>query len=125
MPPNELLDEFVARSLSRDPDARFSSATDMLEEWWRVVAALDRDRALPEIDVVFDDDEWENTLATSMARSRSAPSSAGPNSVTLQVQVPHLRPFDESEEAATDPQMIRPSEAAIRAAFDDPPPSER
>jgi hypothetical protein len=60
---NEALDELVARSLARRPEDRHASASDMLQEWWRVAAALDRDHPLAEAtDVVFEDDEPSNTL---------------------------------------------------------------
>jgi eukaryotic-like serine/threonine-protein kinase len=122
MPPNAVLDEFLSKALSRDTDARFASATEMLEAWWRVVAALDRDAPLPEVDVVFDEDEWVNTIAGSLAKSGSAPSS-----VTAQVSAA-VRVVDMTDmEAATDPQMTRPSEgtmAAAAAAFEAEPPSE-
>ena len=72
MPPNGLLDAFEARALSRDPGARFASASEMLEHWWRVSAALQRDAPLPEVDVTFDEDEWVNTLAESMTRSSAS-----------------------------------------------------
>jgi serine/threonine-protein kinase len=115
MPPNPELDEFLSRALSRDTAARFASATEMLEAWWRVVAALDRDAPLPEIDVVFDEDEWTSTIASSMSRS-----GAGPSSVSGQVRMVDM-------DAATDPQMTRPSEGTLAAAgiaFDVEPPSE-
>ncbi len=66
MPHDGLLDAFVARALSRDPAARFASAGEMLEHWWRVGAALDRAAPAPEVDVVFDEDEWVSTLAESV-----------------------------------------------------------
>jgi serine/threonine-protein kinase len=117
MPPNPELDVFLSRALSRDTRARFASATEMLEAWWRVVAALDRDAPVPEIDVVFDEDEWTNTLASSMSMSKSG---AGPSSVSGQVRMVDM-------DAATDPQMTRPSEGTLAAAgaeFDVEPPSE-
>ena len=89
----------------------------MLEGWWRVVAALDRDAPLPEVDVVFDEDEWTNTIASSMSMSKSG---AGPSSVSGQVRMVDM-------DAATDPQMTRPSEGTLAAAgaeFDVEPPSE-
>lgn len=123
MPPNPMLDEFLSRALSRDPDLRFGSATEMLQEWWRVVAALDRDAALPEIDVVFDEDEWVSTIVGSMSKTASGPVSAIPSS-TLQNLV---RPLDTDLEAATDPQMTRPSEGTLAAyglTSGAPPPSD-
>ena len=74
--PNELLDAFVAQALSRDPQLRFASAIEMLEAWWRVAAALDREAqpAAPQagVDVVFDEDEWVNTIAESPLAQRLA-----------------------------------------------------
>ena len=110
MAPNDLLDEFVGRALMRDPAARFASASDMLQEWWRVAAALDRDTILPEIDVVFDEDEWTGTIANSLAKT-----GAGPTSTNMQAL---LRTMDDLD-AATDPQMTRPSEGTMAAAARD------
>jgi serine/threonine protein kinase len=115
MPDNPTLDEFLARALTRDATSRFASATEMLEAWWRVVAALDRDAPLPEVDVVFDEDEWNSTIVSSMSRSGSGPASASVQVRTLDM------------EAATDPQMTRPSEGALAAAglaYEVEPPSE-
>ncbi len=117
MPPNLVLDEFLCRALSRDTAARFTSAPEMLEAWWRVVAALDRDAPLPEVDVVFDEDEWTSTIVGSLARTGSGPQSV--SSQTASVRMVDM-------EAATDPQMTRPSEAsmaAAAAAFEAEPPS--
>jgi serine/threonine-protein kinase len=38
---NPLLDWFVAKSMVREPEARFQSAREMLEHWWNVMASLD------------------------------------------------------------------------------------
>jgi serine/threonine protein kinase len=114
--PSDLLDGFVARALCREPEARFASATEMLEEWWRVAAALDRDAPLPEVDVVFDEDEWASTMAESMSRSSTNPipsvttastTGAGPIVRTMSMDDP---------EAATDPEIQRPTENSLRAA---------
>jgi eukaryotic-like serine/threonine-protein kinase len=125
MPPNPVLDEFLSKALSRDTAARFATATEMLEAWWRVVAALDRDAPLPEVDVVFDEDEWDSTIAGSIAKSAS--NASGPSSITTQVPAA-VRVVDMTDmDAATDPQMTRPSEgtmAAAAAAFEVEPPSE-
>ncbi len=57
---NDLLDAFVQTALQPHPSSRFDNGKQMLEAWWRVVAAFDRDArdALfeGEIEVVFDDD---------------------------------------------------------------------
>jgi serine/threonine protein kinase len=118
--PNELLDAFVARALQRQPEDRFASATEMLEEWWRVVAALDRDAPVPEVDVVFDEDEWVNTMAESLSRSGANPLLSGSNSGAA----PLLRTMDDPE-AATDPELQRPTENTLRAAREVDPPVER
>jgi serine/threonine protein kinase len=103
---NDLLDAFLARALSRDPQARFANATEMLEAWWRVAAALDRAAHLPEIDVVFDEDEWESTIAESLSSSGSHPGlAAAAPSGTLPDAL--LRTMD--EEVATDPEILRPT----------------
>jgi serine/threonine-protein kinase len=102
--PNELLDAFVARALTRDPTTRFGSATEMLEEWWRVAAALDRDAPLPEVDVEFDEDEWLSTMVESLSRSTS------PGSTN-----PLLRTIDDLD-APTDPELQRPTENTLRIA---------
>ena len=54
---NELLDAFIVTALSPNPSSRFDSARAMLEAWWRVSAALDRDAMFYDaVEVVFDDD---------------------------------------------------------------------
>jgi serine/threonine-protein kinase len=119
--PNDLLDAFVARALHRQPEERFASATEMLEEWWRVVAALDRDAPVPEVDVVFDEDEWVSTMVESLSRSSSnavagATTGASPVVRTMSMDDP---------EAATDPELQRPTENTLRAAREVDPPVER
>lgn len=118
VPPNPELDVFLERSLSRDPRGRFENATAMLEEWWRVAAALDRDTVLPDIEVVWDEDEWTSTMAESLAKSGShsvATAAGGPSSTTLKAAL--VRNMDDMD-AATDPQMTRPSEGQL--AIQDP-----
>jgi serine/threonine protein kinase len=121
VPPNPALDAFLARALSRDPQERFESAPAMLEEWWRVAAALERDTVLPDIEVVWDEDEWVNTMAESLAKSASHPSqgslattasqATGPSSASLRAAL--VRNLVDDMEAATDPQMTRPSEGQL------------
>ena len=41
-----LLDAFCARALARTAEARFQTAGEMLEEWWRVTATIDADSPL-------------------------------------------------------------------------------
>jgi serine/threonine-protein kinase len=54
---NELLDAFIVTALQPNPTSRFDSARAMLEAWWRVSAALDRDSMFYDaVEVVFDDD---------------------------------------------------------------------
>jgi serine/threonine-protein kinase len=80
---NPLLEEFVAKALARNLGDRYQSASEMLQEWWRVAAALDRDVPLAEgHDVVFEEEEPSNTLVDAL-HSDSHPtnpthSSAGP-----------------------------------------------
>ena len=105
--PGELLDAFVAHALSRDPEERFASATEMLEEWWRVAAAMDREAAPPEVDVVFDEDEWVSTIVEALARSASNPTASISNAL--------VRTMDDME-AATDPEIQRPTEDTLKAA---------
>lgn len=38
-----VLDWFVQKALVRDPEARFQSAREMLEQWWNVMASLDEE----------------------------------------------------------------------------------
>ena len=40
---NPLLDRFVQKAMAREPDARFQSAREMLEQWWSVMASLDEE----------------------------------------------------------------------------------
>jgi eukaryotic-like serine/threonine-protein kinase len=126
--PNELLDAFVSRALSRDPDERFMGATEMLEEWWRVAAALDRDAPVPDVDVVFDEDEWVNTMVESFARSGSNPMPGATASVSVATgggaTNPLLRTIEEPDLAATDPEMRRPTERLLQAAREVEPPTE-
>ena len=71
---NPVLDDFVARALVRKPDDRFGSASEMLQAWWRVAAALDRDQPLVDegTEVVFDDDEASSTIVDAGGLSASA-----------------------------------------------------
>ena len=121
--PNDPLDAFVARALSREPDGRFGGATEMLEEWWRVAAALDRAAVppSPEVEVVFDEDEWTNTMVESAARSSQVPV---PINASASVATnPMLLAMDDRE-AATDPEMRRPTERFLQAAREFEPPTE-
>jgi hypothetical protein len=43
MPKNVLLDWFVTKTLARDPNNRFQTAREMLENWWNVMASLDEE----------------------------------------------------------------------------------
>ena len=45
MNPNPLLDWFVQKAMSRQPEVRFQSAREMLEHWWNVMASLDEEGA--------------------------------------------------------------------------------
>jgi serine/threonine-protein kinase len=94
---SEPLDDLVAKALALKPEARFASASEMLEEWWRVAAALDREPIAVDIDVAFDEDEWVNTLVESLA---SAVSSGAFSSSTLRVAVRSLE-----EDSKTDPDV--------------------
>ena len=61
--PNARLDAVVGKALARKPEDRYGSASEMLQEWWQVVAALDRDAPLFEgTDVVFEDEEHSETI---------------------------------------------------------------
>src|ERR1019366_4159028 len=101
------------------PEPRFAGATEMLEEWWRVAAALDRDAPPPEVDVVFDEDEWVNTMVESLSRSASNAIASGSTSGSN----PLVRTLDDPE-AATDPELQRPTENTLRAAREVDPPVE-
>jgi serine/threonine-protein kinase len=68
VPHNELLEAFVTQSLSCAQEQRFPTAEEMLEKWWRVAAALERDAPL-DLEVAFDDDQWVNTLVESLAQT--------------------------------------------------------
>jgi serine/threonine-protein kinase len=115
MVPSELLDAFVARSLSRDPTERFASAPEMLEGWWRVAAALDRAAPAPEVDVEFDEDEWVSTIVESLSKSGSH--AAAPGGPLISESNSHSRTRDDLE-AATDPEIQRPTENSMRAAHE-------
>jgi eukaryotic-like serine/threonine-protein kinase len=127
--PNDPLDDFVARALARDPEKRFAGATEMLEEWWRVAAALDRDAppVSPDVEVVFDEDEWANTMAESIARSNSQIPTSAAASVSVATSGGAANPLllaIDDREAATDPEMRRPTERFLQAAREYEPPSE-
>jgi serine/threonine-protein kinase len=112
---SDLLDAFVARALTRTLDERFADASDMLEEWWRVAAALDRDAPVAEVDVVFDEDEWVSTLVESFT---SAKSSSFPSS-TMKIAVRTL-----DDDLKTDPDLPRPDSGATPASTRQEPPAE-
>jgi serine/threonine-protein kinase len=100
--PNAALDAFVAKALSRDPQRRFASAVEMLEAWWRVGAALDRESELPAIDVEFDEDEWVSTVVESLSRTGSDPTATAPLAAELPVE------RDGADTDPTEPLMRRP-----------------
>jgi serine/threonine-protein kinase len=120
--PSPDLDAFVAQALSRDPQQRFASAVEMLEAWWRVAAALDRDAEppLPGVDVVFDEDEWVSTIAESLSRTGSDSRPSASFKAAL------VRALDRPEDLdATDPEIQRPTDSQMVAAFEVEPPTER
>ncbi len=41
MPQSPMLDWFVHKAMAREPEARFQSAREMLEQWWAVMASID------------------------------------------------------------------------------------
>ncbi|HEY8079967.1 MAG TPA: serine/threonine-protein kinase [Labilithrix sp.] len=45
MPKNVVLDWFVKKAMSREPQDRFQSAREMLEHWWNVMASMDEEGA--------------------------------------------------------------------------------
>ncbi len=109
-PQSDALDALVARALARDPNERFPSASAMLEEWWRVAAALDcGDWPAVDVDVAFDEDEWVSTLVESVASA--AKSSGAFSSSSLQVAVRSLE-----DDMKTDPDMRRPSDDTVPVA---------
>jgi serine/threonine-protein kinase len=109
---SDALDELVSRALSLNPAQRFGSASEMLQEWWRVAASLDRGD-LPAVDVAFDEDEWVSTLVESLANV--PPGGSGFSSSTLRVAV--RAPDDDMK---TDPDLRRPSDASISTGQDPP-----
>jgi serine/threonine-protein kinase len=117
VPPNAALDAFVAQALSRKPEHRFSSAVEMLEAWWRVGAALDRDSELPAVDVEFDEDEWVNTVVEALARTSSNPTATGPFGGPRVVAVER----ESGDMEATDPHMLIPSEGQLAVGESEPP----
>jgi len=125
MVPNEELDAFLQRALQREPEARFSTAAEMLQDWWRVAAALDRDAVMPEIDVEFDEEEWIKTIVSSA--SRAAAEAAAEGSGVASVSSQKALQLDSDMDAATDPQATRPSDRSLAAAaaelgLEPPPP---
>jgi serine/threonine-protein kinase len=125
--PNELLDAFVARALSRAPDQRFSCAGEMLEQWWRVGAALDREAPIPRIDVVFTDDEWGSTLVELVPpgeAQRASPSETQPVAPAFALDAADGAlqeldtPLDLEEQHTTERQL-----QSARSIFETPPES--
>jgi serine/threonine protein kinase len=93
------LEAFVARALSPDPKARFPNGGAMLEEWWRVAAALEHEIAATDIaadgDVVLHEEEWISTLVESRAQTDSRPLETSPDplpSGTLDEEVTAAEP---------------------------------
>jgi len=113
---SEPLDALVARALERDPENRFASASQMLEAWWRGGAALEREAPGVEIDVTFDEDEWVNTLAESVAQTPGAGALSPSATLRVAVRFP-------DEDGETDPDFRRPTDSSIAAAqpSQDPP----
>jgi len=62
---NPLLDRFMLKSMGREPEARFQSAREMLEQWWNVMASLDEEGST---DVI------RRTAGSGAASSRPLPS---------------------------------------------------
>jgi serine/threonine-protein kinase len=116
VPQNDALDAFVAKALSRNPKGRFASAVEMLEAWWRVGAALDRDAELPAVDVEFDEDEWVNTVVESLSRTGSNPTGSG---ALTTPRLPEER--DAVDADPTEPQMRCPSEGQLALLENEPP----
>mgnify|MGYP001286132382 CR=1 FL=1 len=71
---NPILDAFVRRSMMRDPEERFRSARDMLEQWWSVMSSLDDDAATS----VMRDPSWLQPARS--ARASQPPASRHPAS---------------------------------------------
>ncbi len=59
-----LLDAFCARALSRTPQDRFQTASEMLEAWWRVTATIDADSPLTIEGLDFLENESADLTAT-------------------------------------------------------------
>jgi len=95
---NPLLDHFVSKALARKPRDRFSSAGEMLEEWWRVVASLDRAPDEEEgMDVVFDDDSSAGGGATLVDHdNQDNPSNTQPSLNPSTTLVDQSKPGQES-----------------------------
>ncbi len=79
---NDMLDELVMKALALKPENRYATASEMLQDWWQVVAALDRDAPLlvEGHDVVFDDELSSNTLVD--GPSSGSFRAAGPDSAS-------------------------------------------
>jgi serine/threonine-protein kinase len=87
------LDTFVATALAREPSHRFRTAREMLDQWSRVVRALE-DQADPHrdepgthadggVDVVFEDENANTTLVDASPAIRQSPLDAFPASSTI------------------------------------------
>jgi serine/threonine-protein kinase len=79
---NELLDGFVSTSLQPHPSSRFDDGKQMLEAWWRVAAAIDRDDLYVEgVEVVFEDDIEVSTDVVPLADTADVVMSASISTV--------------------------------------------
>ena len=74
MPKNVLLDWFVTKTLARDPNNRFQTAREMLENWWNVIASLDEEDSTDVMRGIGRVDEsYAGPLRRSMRESFDAP----------------------------------------------------
>jgi serine/threonine-protein kinase len=95
---NDRLDALVARALARKPEQRYASASEMLQEWWQVAAALDRDAPLFDgdgTDVVFEDDAPGSTMVDSnpdAAQTNPHHVSTNPTAAKTNPNVPQSNP---------------------------------
>jgi hypothetical protein len=69
------LDQFCHRALAREPQHRFQSAREMLDEWWNVVSYIDEEAPLTldsnALDVVFEDEPDQDALVRTLVESHT------------------------------------------------------
>ena len=125
MPRNIVLDWFVEKAMSREPEERFQSAREMLEHWWNVMASLDEDAAT---DVMRGIGRVDESYMGPLHKSRGTDSTVDPpfsmpSSSSEDHTLPRPPPIPPTERSKEDvPATVRmPGPGAPDDGFDDMP----